>query len=54
VIARTGVSGKYPPNSPEKLPLLITLLTCIHVGNTASRYALAGLIPAYACAIAYF
>jgi len=28
------------PNSPEKLPLLLTPLTYIHVGNATSRYAL--------------
>ncbi len=56
-VARTGVSGKHRANSPEKLPLLLTPLTYIHVGNatpratrssTSLRRALGGLIPAYA------
>jgi hypothetical protein len=33
---------------PEKLPLLLTLLAYILVGNTRSRYRSNRLIPAYA------
>ncbi len=44
--ARTDVSGNSP-NLPEKLPLLLTPLAYIHVGNATSRYALGWPIPAY-------
>jgi hypothetical protein len=45
VVAKIGVSDKHHPNLPEKLPLLLTPLTYIHVGNATSRFD--GLIPAY-------
>jgi hypothetical protein len=38
--ARNGVSGKHHPNSPEKLPLLLTPLAYMDVSNATSRYAL--------------
>jgi hypothetical protein len=47
-IARGGVSGEFGWYLPEKLPLLLTPLTYIHVGNTGSRCRSNRLIPAYA------
>ncbi len=46
-MARGGVSGEFVRYLPEKLPLLLTPLTYIHVGNAGSRCRSNRLIPAY-------